>query len=341
MKKSSWWTVVLIFAFQTSAWALSPLNQYFNLVAGEGEAGFRDGDFSNALFKHPTDVAASEDGELLFVADRDNHRIRCVLLSGKNSVITLAGTGVAGRQDGDFTTATFNAPSNLALLPGRRLLVYDSGDGSFRLIFLEKQKVITIPAPDMKQAQGIALTGLYGMVYDPETHFLYFSQPDSQTLRRLDVESGVFETVLEKNDKIPNPYALCLYKKHLCVADRNLPAVFQVEFQVDTPTATPTPTAGGTPAVPAAPAGSAAPAPSLPVSLTQVAMGDHVVSMTENDGILYAFQAADVAWIRLTSTDKIPSGEVKFMSIWAPYLEPKTPALDALMSFKDSANAPA
>lgn len=63
-------------------------------IIGTGSQGLTDGDFSTARFNDPQGLAV--DGELLYVADRQNHAIRTVDLA-KNTVSTLVGKGKQGR----------------------------------------------------------------------------------------------------------------------------------------------------------------------------------------------------------------------------------------------------
>ncbi|NNE97971.1 MAG: redoxin domain-containing protein [Pyrinomonadaceae bacterium] len=60
-------------------------------VVGSGDASPKDGDFLNAGFNKPQGMAV--DGDILYVADTENHRIRRVDLKSK-TVETIAGTGV-------------------------------------------------------------------------------------------------------------------------------------------------------------------------------------------------------------------------------------------------------
>lgn len=82
-------------------------------VAGAAEAGFADGPAASARFDAPAGLALA--GDTLFVADRDNHRVRAIAL-GTGIVSTLAGTGTAGAADGPGASATLRSP--LALLRG-------------------------------------------------------------------------------------------------------------------------------------------------------------------------------------------------------------------------------
>ena len=63
-------------------------------VIGSGKAGLEDGDLQNARFDHPQGMAL--DGDVLYVADTENHAIRRVDLA-RGVVETVAGTGRQAR----------------------------------------------------------------------------------------------------------------------------------------------------------------------------------------------------------------------------------------------------
>lgn len=63
-------------------------------IIGRGDAAHADGDFAGAAFYHPQGLAL--DGEMLYVADSENHAIRAVDLRQRR-VTTLAGTGEQAR----------------------------------------------------------------------------------------------------------------------------------------------------------------------------------------------------------------------------------------------------
>ncbi|PKB65425.1 MAG: alkyl hydroperoxide reductase [SAR202 cluster bacterium Io17-Chloro-G2] len=62
-------------------------------IIGDGKPGLDDGDISNATFDHPQGAAL--DGEILYVADTENHAIRQVDLAASR-VQTIAGNGQQG-----------------------------------------------------------------------------------------------------------------------------------------------------------------------------------------------------------------------------------------------------
>ena len=102
-----------------------------SIIAGDGTAGFADGDSSTAQFDHPMDLAVGDDGRI-YVADRDNNRIRVISTDG--SVSTLAGTGDAAFTDGDPSAARFNAPTGIAIDTAGILYVADSGNNRIRTV---------------------------------------------------------------------------------------------------------------------------------------------------------------------------------------------------------------
>ncbi len=112
-------------------------------IAGSGQPGFANGNRLAAAFNQPIAVVAAQDGTV-YVADRDNHRIRRIDAAG--AVTTLAGTGVAGFTDGPAAQAQFRQPYGVALDPeGKSLLVADYLNHAIRKIDLQTM-VVTTPA---------------------------------------------------------------------------------------------------------------------------------------------------------------------------------------------------
>ncbi|MCH8897232.1 MAG: alkyl hydroperoxide reductase [Chloroflexi bacterium] len=84
-------------------------------VIGSGQAGLDDGGFAAATFNHPQGMARL--GEVLYVADAENHALRKVDLAA-GTVETIAGNGQQGRARegrGPGLQMELNSPWDLAL----------------------------------------------------------------------------------------------------------------------------------------------------------------------------------------------------------------------------------
>ena len=109
---------------------ISADGSWVSTYAGSGSVGDRNGSTTTAQFNAPQGVAIMQ-GELLLVADTNNHRIRMINAEG-SLVSTYAGSSI-GNSDGSTTTAQFNAPQSLTAI-GRMLFVSDSGNNLIRAI---------------------------------------------------------------------------------------------------------------------------------------------------------------------------------------------------------------
>ncbi|MEX2317210.1 MAG: thioredoxin-like domain-containing protein [Pirellulales bacterium] len=96
------------------------------------EFGDRDGKAEQVRLQHPLGVAWHS-GKL-YIADTYNNKIKVVDVA-QRACRTLAGTGKAGRDDGDAAKATFNEPSGLAVACGK-LFVADTNNHLIRVIEL-------------------------------------------------------------------------------------------------------------------------------------------------------------------------------------------------------------
>jgi DNA-binding beta-propeller fold protein YncE len=89
----------------------------------------------------PGKVLADAKSNRLFIADTGHNRIVITDLEGK--LIETVGSGQAGRQDGDFGTASFYRPQGLAI-DGNMLYVADTSNHLIRKIDLASKKVETV-----------------------------------------------------------------------------------------------------------------------------------------------------------------------------------------------------
>jgi hypothetical protein len=100
-------------------------------LAGNGEAGFVDGQGPNARFSRPQSVVVAANGDFI-VSDKYNHSIR--VLSPDGAVRTLVGNGEAGFADGQGADARLRYPSGLAMDPEGNVLVADWGNHAIRKV---------------------------------------------------------------------------------------------------------------------------------------------------------------------------------------------------------------
>ena len=104
--------------------------QVFSL-AGSDNATYADGTGAAASFVSPNGIAVDAAGTL-YVADRDNHRIRKITSGGV--VTTLAGSGSPGSANATGAAASFSFPTGVAVDGAGTVYVADSGNHQIRRI---------------------------------------------------------------------------------------------------------------------------------------------------------------------------------------------------------------
>ena len=192
---------VLALLLASPSGAIRPVSHYHDLVAGSFSPGFRDGPFAEARFSSPVGLAVSPDGTRLYVADRDNNRIRVVLLAEGNRVETVAGTGEASLRDGILRSAALDHPYLVALLPGEKLVVVEAGE-RLRLVDLKAGAVREIAIP------GRVVHGVFALVASP-SGALYASSPEERQVYRVDVATSRARPLLPPGSTV-KPTGLCL-----------------------------------------------------------------------------------------------------------------------------------
>jgi sugar lactone lactonase YvrE len=138
--------------------------QVTTIAGSPGVSGFADGLGVAATFASPSGVAADGAGNL-FVADRDNHIIRKVVLA-TGQVTTLAGTaGAPDSTDGTGAAARFNRPTSATY------------DGAAGLFITEEQSIrirrVTTAGVVTTMVTAPALTGLVATAMDVTAGSLY------------------------------------------------------------------------------------------------------------------------------------------------------------------------
>ena len=178
---------------------LSTLEGEVRQVIGSGEVGFADGDFRIASFDHPQGMAL--DGDILYVADTENHAIRRVDLAG-GKVETVAGTGRQARgfgKGGDALSTDLSSPWDLALHDGT---LYIAMAGIHQLWSLDLEaKQVRPYAGNGREApvDGPLLTASLdqpsGITTDGKV--LYFADSEASAIRTADLnDSGRVGTIV-------------------------------------------------------------------------------------------------------------------------------------------------
>ncbi|SKA75986.1 Sugar lactone lactonase YvrE [Prosthecobacter debontii] len=147
------------------------INGTVTTYAGSGIAGYVDGAAASARFLYPSGVAVDAAGNV-YVSDTGNHRIRKISV-GTDTVVTIAGTGVAGLTDGPGVAAQLRSPTALTAAPDGTLYVADTGN--HRICKITTGYDVT----------GIAGDGTAGFADDTDsdpTTYSRFSSPSGITL---------------------------------------------------------------------------------------------------------------------------------------------------------------
>jgi len=123
--------------------------------AGSGNSGAANGFGTEASFYLPIAIAVDAAGNV-YVADLGNNLIRKINLNG--IVTTLAGSGATGSANGPGTSASFSAPSGIAVDAAGNVYVADYGNHLIRKITPDGV-VVTLAgsgAPGSADGQGTA-----------------------------------------------------------------------------------------------------------------------------------------------------------------------------------------
>ncbi|NDJ12867.1 MAG: hypothetical protein EBY17_16990 [Acidobacteriia bacterium] len=101
-------------------------------LAGSGSPTFADGTGAAASFNHPSGIAIDTNG-MIYIADRDNNRIRKMTPQGV--VTTLAGSGFPRFFDGaQGSYAAFNLPVGIAIDKNGNVIVADRDNNAIRKV---------------------------------------------------------------------------------------------------------------------------------------------------------------------------------------------------------------
>jgi hypothetical protein len=163
-----------------------------------GISGWQDGIGKAAQFRSPYGTVMDENGNL-YVADRDNNKIRKIVLS-TGEVSTIAGSEEAGMVNGTGTAARFRFPSGITLDGNGNLFVADASNHCIRKIVLSTGEVTTFAGSTARvtgSADGTGtaarFNGPHGIVADGNGN-LYVSDSWNYLIRKI-TSAGVVSTL--------------------------------------------------------------------------------------------------------------------------------------------------
>ena len=173
---------------------ITPDGLVTTLAGKRGVFGSLNGPGNAATFNNPSGVAVDGAGNV-YVTDLSNNLIRKITPGGL--VSTLAGTGLAGSEDGIGTDASFNQPYGIAVDPRGYIFVADWGNNQIREIS-PTGAVTTLAGsgkPGSVDGQGAAASFYkpFGLAID-ENGNLYVADTNNELIREV-TPGGLVTTV--------------------------------------------------------------------------------------------------------------------------------------------------
>ncbi|MGW3655734.1 NHL domain-containing thioredoxin family protein [Streptomyces sp. NPDC005151] len=137
-------------------WSYDPDSGTVQVAAGTTNEGLVDGPADEAWFAQPSGLAASADGDRLWVADSETSALRYVDRDG--TVHTVVGTGLFdfGHRDGAAGQALFQHPLGVTALPDGSVAVSDTYNHALRRYDPASGEVTTL-ATDLREPSDAVL----------------------------------------------------------------------------------------------------------------------------------------------------------------------------------------
>jgi len=183
-------------------------------VAGTGEAGYGgdEGPATRAQLRQPHSIAFDAEGNLL-ICDIGNSRVRSVNLES-GVITTLAGTGErsATPDQGPLTGTPLLGPRSIDTdSEGNAYLVLREGNAVYKLELQEGtlQRIAGSGengyTGDGGAAAEATFNGPKGVAYSAEDNSLYIVDTENHVIRRMNLSSGLIETVLGSGERGDGP----------------------------------------------------------------------------------------------------------------------------------------
>ncbi|MGK5547651.1 NHL domain-containing thioredoxin family protein [Streptomyces sp. URMC 127] len=152
-------------------WTYDPADGTVEAAAGTTNEGIVDGPLREAWFAQPSGLAASVDGERLWVADSEGSAVRWVDREGY--VHTAVGKGLFdfGHRDGDAEQALLQHPLGVTALPDGSVAIADTYNHALRRYDPASGEVTTL-ATDLREPSDAVLVGDDVVVVESARHRL-------------------------------------------------------------------------------------------------------------------------------------------------------------------------
>ncbi|MET7497998.1 thioredoxin-like domain-containing protein [Streptomyces sp900116325] len=140
-------------------WSYDPESGTVQVAAGTTNEGLVDGPADEAWFAQPSGLAASTDGERLWVADSETSALRYV--DRDRSVHTAVGTGLFdfGHRDGAADQALFQHPLGVTALPDGSVAVSDTYNHALRRYDPATREVTTLATDLREPSDAVVVDG--------------------------------------------------------------------------------------------------------------------------------------------------------------------------------------
>lgn len=192
-----------------SGTVVSPPNNRIRRVApdgtistavGTGEEGFSGdgGPADAARLSYPTGLAFDGQGNL-FIADRDNHRIRRVASDGTISTVAGDGTGGFGGDGGPALAAQLNSPTGVAVDAQGQLFIADHDNHRVRMIASDGT-ITTVAGDGAAGFGGDGGPATAAQLHDPagvavnSLGTIFIADSDNNRIRKV-TAAGIISTV--------------------------------------------------------------------------------------------------------------------------------------------------
>ena len=189
-----------ILAFLLSSSGAIAQQYTISTLAGNGTAGFVDGDaLGGAQLSSPTGVAVDSSGKV-YIADSANNRIRMVS-GGTVSTVAGNGTGAYAGDGASATSAQLNNPNAVAVDSSGNLYIADTQNHIIRKVsggtitLFAGTPTIQGYAGDNGLAVGAALASPSGVAVDAAGN-VYISDTGNNLIRRVDKTTGNITAVV-------------------------------------------------------------------------------------------------------------------------------------------------